>query len=70
MKGVTGASERKLGILKQVMYLFLDQELGEYDVETKISGIQLVDLDEHAHLSKVTISDLADIVDRVNEEQE
>ncbi len=64
MKGVEGASDDKKAILKQIMYLFLDGALGEYDVETRLSWIELGDLDTHKHLSMVSITKLAEIIDQ------
>ena len=58
MKDIAGASEQDCKRSLMAMYLFLDQALGEYVVETRLSAITLLDFDEHAHIEKLPLSDL------------
>lgn len=50
---------------QQAMYLMLDQAVGEFEVETKISSIELADPSEHPDLARVPIAELPNIVDQL-----
>jgi hypothetical protein len=55
--GVTG--------LKTIGYLLLDTAVGEYDVETKIAGIQFVDASAYPDRRRIPLRDLPQVVDKL-----
>jgi hypothetical protein len=59
------ANESKDGItgLKTIGYLFLDSTVGEYDVETKVAGIEFVDAAAFAGRRRIPLIELATTVD-------
>ncbi|MGA8869370.1 MAG: hypothetical protein WB510_20510 [Candidatus Sulfotelmatobacter sp.] len=63
--GMAGASKEEIVGFKTIGYLFLDSTLGEYDVETKIAGIEFVDASVSPARRRIPLRELADVVDKL-----
>lgn len=63
--GVGNGSAQDKIPFQQAMYLMLDQAVGEFDVETKISSIELADPSEHPDLARLPLAELPKIVNQL-----
>ncbi len=63
LPGIVNSSPERLAGLKTVGYLFLDAAVGEYDVETKIAGIEFVDNGSLPDKRRLPLRELPQIVD-------
>jgi hypothetical protein len=63
MPGIRGASPQDVVGLKTIGYLMLDSVVGEYDVETRIAGIEFVDAADQPERRRIPLRELAAIVD-------
>ncbi|HSY93541.1 MAG TPA: hypothetical protein VK812_19435 [Candidatus Binatus sp.] len=65
--GMADASTQDIVGLKTIGYLFLDAVIGEYDVETKIAGIEFVDAAAFPERRRTPLRELPDVVDKLPE---
>jgi hypothetical protein len=63
LPGLDGSSVEGVTALKTIGFLLLDAILGEYDVETKIAGIDFVDIAAFPEKRRIPLRDLTGIVD-------
>ncbi|MCU1272347.1 MAG: hypothetical protein JWN74_3641 [Acidobacteriaceae bacterium] len=63
IEGLVNGSSKDINSLKTVGYLLLDATVGEYDVETKIAGIQFVDALAFPERRRIPLRDLPNVVD-------
>lgn len=63
LPGIVNSTPERLTALKTVGYLFLDAAVGEYDVETKIAGIEFVDATIHPQRRRLPLRELPEILD-------
>jgi hypothetical protein len=63
MKGVEKASKKSYEQLLTAMFLLLDATLGEFDVTTKLAGIELCDAKYHHDLPVYPLIKLREVVD-------
>ena len=61
------ASKEEIVGLKTIGYLTLDSLIGEFDVETKIAGIELVDTSRYPERRRIALRELTKIVDQLPE---
>ena len=60
---LAGMNQAQDSTYKQIAYLFLDQALGEYDVETKVGAIEILPADTQTKSEKRPLTELPDAVD-------
>lgn len=65
--GMSTASKEEIVGLKTIGYLTLDSLIGEFDVETKIAGIELVDTSRYPERRRIALRELTKIVDQLPE---
>lgn len=63
--GFSGSKPEGIVGLKTIGYLLLDATIGEYDVETKIGGIKMLDASEYPERQRIPLRDLPRIVDQL-----
>jgi len=63
--GLADSSQEALTGLKTIGYLLLDTTVGEYDVETKIAGIRMLDASEFPERRKIPLRELPSVVDKL-----
>jgi hypothetical protein len=63
--GFADSSPGGLTGLKTIGYLLLDSAVGEYDVETKIAGIRMLDASEYPERRRIPLRDLPSVVDKL-----
>ena len=63
--GLSSSSPEGVTGLKTIGYLLLDSAVGEYDVETKIGGIQFLDASASPQRHRIPLRELPQIVDRL-----
>jgi hypothetical protein len=63
IKGLVNGSSNDVNGLKTVGYLLLDASVGEYNVETKIAGIQFVDASAFPERRRIPLVELSNIID-------
>ena len=61
--GFADSSPEQVVGLKTIGYLLLDAAVGEYDVETKIGGIEMLDASARPERRKIPLRDLPKVVD-------
>jgi hypothetical protein len=67
MQGLAGGSAGDITAIKTMGYLLLDATVGEYDVETKIAGIEFVDSLSSSERRRRPLRELPDVVDSLLE---
>jgi hypothetical protein len=65
MPGLAGCSEEETTVIKTIGYRLLDTTVGEYDVETKIAGIQFVDGLSYPEKRRIPLRELPAVVDNL-----
>jgi hypothetical protein len=65
MPGLANGSANNITGLKTIGYLFLDAIIGEYDVETKLAGIEFVDASAFPGRQRIPLRDLSIVVDKL-----
>ena len=65
LPGLANSPPERVTGLKTVGYLFLDASVGEYDVETKIAGIEFVDSSAFPERRRMPLRELPDLIDRL-----
>ena len=63
--GLSDSSPEGVTGLKTIGYLLLDSAVGEYDVETKIAGIQFLDASVSPERRRIPLRELPQVVDRL-----
>jgi hypothetical protein len=63
IQGMASGSSQDITGLKTLGYLLLDATIGEFDVETKIAGIQFVDVSAFPERRRIALRKLPDVVD-------
>jgi len=63
VEGIANGSAKDIVGLKTVGYLLLDATAGEYDVETKIAGIEFVDASSFPEKRRIPLRDLPNVID-------
>ncbi|HKW17474.1 MAG TPA: hypothetical protein VJO35_08210 [Terriglobales bacterium] len=63
--GMAGASREEITALKTIGYLLLDATVGEYDVETKIAGIEFVDSSMFPDRRRLPFLGLPGVIDKL-----
>jgi hypothetical protein len=63
--GLAESSAEAVTGLKTIGYLLLDTAVGEYDVETKIAGIRMVDASESPERPRIPLQELPSVVDKL-----
>ena len=61
---LNGYNEFESDMYHQIAYLFLDQIIGEYDVETYIGAIEIQGFDSNYFNQSIQIDNLATMFDR------
>jgi hypothetical protein len=63
--GFADSSQEGVVGLKTIGYLLLDAAVGEYDVETKIGGIEMLDASVFPERRRIPLRDLPHVVDKL-----
>lgn len=63
LPGLANGTPKDITGLKTIGYLLLDTVVGEYDVETKIAGIDFVDASEFPEKKRMPLRELPEVID-------
>ena len=63
MRDLANGSSKDVTSLKTIGYLLLDATVGEYDVETKIAGIEFVDSSAFPERRRMPLRELPELID-------